>query len=294
VSAPRSWVVHRYDRVASTMDVAAALARCGAPDCTAVVSFEQTAGRGRAGRSWESPPGSSLFCTLILRPAVAPERLSTLPLLAGVAVAEAIEKTTGTPVQLKWPNDLWIGADPERRKAGGILTTSAIRGQEVDFALVGIGINVAAEADALPPGATSLHVATGARIDVADLFATILACFDRVYTEPLASGGHPSLDSWRSRAALLGEPVVIEDAGRSHSGIYAGIDDDGALLLHDPTSGMRRVVAGDLTRGPQRSRERDANDLSPPNSETSCTTSPWQGERGSRGSRGSRRSGPGR
>jgi BirA family biotin operon repressor/biotin-[acetyl-CoA-carboxylase] ligase len=272
------------------MDVAAALARYGAPDRTVVLSAEQTAGRGRAGRTWQAPPGSSLFCTLILRPAVAPERLSTLPLQTGVAVAEAIEETTGEPVQLKWPNDLWIGADPDRRKVGGILTTSALRGLEVDFALVGIGINVAAEADALPPGATSLLIATGAQIEAAELFATILARFDQVYGELLTSGGRPLLDSWRSRAALLGEPVTIEDAGRIHSGTFAGIDDDGALLLLEPVTGTRRVVGGALTRGPQRSQEGDANDLAMPKLETSCTTSPWQREKGSRGSS---RSGPG-
>jgi BirA family biotin operon repressor/biotin-[acetyl-CoA-carboxylase] ligase len=242
------------------MDVAAALARYGAPDRTVVLSAEQTAGRGRAGRTWQAPPGSSLFCTLILRPGVAPERLSTLPLLTGVAVAEAIEESTGEPVQLKWPTDLWIGADPDRRKVGGILTTSALRGLEVDFALVGIGINVAAEVDALPPGATSLLLATGAHIEAADLLTHILAHFDGAYEGFLASRDRPSLDSWRSRAALLGEPVTIEDAGRIHSGTFAGIDDDGALLLDDPMTGTRRIVAGDLTRGPHRPREHDGRD----------------------------------
>ena len=252
MTAPRGWVIHRYDRVASTMDVAARLARFGAPDRTAVVSAEQTAGRGRAGRAWQAPPGSSLFCTLIVRPDVTPDRLSTLPLVTGVAVAEAIEQLTASPVQLKWPNDLWLGSDPQRRKVGGILTTSALHGSAVDFALIGIGINGSAEKDTLPPGATSLLVATGARIKAADLLATVLARVDRAYEAFLALGGRPSLDEWRSRAALLGEPVVIEDAGRVHAGMYAGIDDEGALLLHDPLAGKRRVVAGDLTRGPQR------------------------------------------
>lgn len=235
------------------MDVAADLARLGAPDRTAVVSAAQTAGRGRAGRAWQAPPGVSLFCTLLLRPGVAPERLSTLPLVTGIAAAIAIEEQTGAPVQLKWPNDLWIGTDPERPKVGGILTTSSLRGGTVAFVLIGIGVNVAAEPDTLPPGATSLLVATGAHIETADLFAAILPHFDDAYETFLTSEGRPSLTEWRSRAALLGEPVTIEDAGRVLSGIYTGIDDDGALLLHDPVSGTRRVVAGDLTRGPQRS-----------------------------------------
>ncbi len=250
---PRRWVIHHYDQVTSTMDVAANLARFGAPDRTAVVSAAQTAGRGRAGRTWQAPPGVSLFCTLILRPGIAPERLSTLPLVASIAAAIAIEEKIGAPVHLKWPNDLWIGNDPERCKVGGILTTTSLRGGTVDFALIGIGINVAAEVDALPPGATSLLVATGAHIEAANIFAALLAHFDYAYETFLAAEGRPPLDEWRSRAALLGEPVTIADAGRVLSGIYTGIDDDGALLLHDSESGMRRVVAGDVTRGPQSS-----------------------------------------
>lgn len=245
------WTIHRYDRVASTMDVAARLATFGAPERTAVVSAEQTAGRGRAGRSWQAPPGSSLFCTLILRPGVSPDRLSTLPLVTGVAVAEAIEELTGTPVQLKWPNDVWIGPDPERRKVAGILVTSTMRGGAADVVLVGIGVNVSADHADLPPGATSLLAATGVQTASDEAFLCLLARFDRAYETLLASAGRPSLDSWRSRAALLGEPVTIEDRDRSFAGTFAGIDNDGALLLHDPVSGVYRVVAGDLTRGPR-------------------------------------------
>src|SRR5688500_8120277 len=102
MTGDQRWVIHRYDRGTSTMDVAAALARFGAPDRSAAISTEQPAGRGRAGRTWQAPPGSSLFCTLILRPRVAADRLSTLPLVTAVAVAEAIETRTNSPVQVKW------------------------------------------------------------------------------------------------------------------------------------------------------------------------------------------------
>ena len=86
------WLIHRYDSVTSTMDVASQLARFGARERTAVVSTEQTAGRGRGGRSWQAAAGSAVFATLILRPPVAAHRLSTLPLIAGVAVAETVER----------------------------------------------------------------------------------------------------------------------------------------------------------------------------------------------------------
>lgn len=247
----RGWVVHRYDRVASTMDVAGLLATFGATDRSAVVAAEQTSGRGRAGRTWLAPPGSSLFCTLILRPRLAPDRLGTLPLLAGVAVAEAIERLTDTPARLKWPNDVWLGADPERRKVAGILAASVVRGGAIDSALVGIGINVASDAESLPPNATSIVAATGKHATVEDLLAALLAAFDESYGAFLSSLGSPPLDRWRSRAVLVGEQVEIEDAGRVASGVFTGIDDDGALLLQIDGAGVRRFVSGDVTRGPR-------------------------------------------
>ena len=248
----RGWLIHRYDRVASTMDVASQLARFGAPDRSAVVATEQTAGRGRAGRAWQAPPGSSLFCTLVLRPHVAPDRLSTLPLVTGVAVAEAIESLTDASVQLKWPNDIWIGSDPKRRKVAGILATSTLRDAAIDYVLVGIGVNVASDSGDLPEGATSLLAATRLRIDPLGVFHLLIARFSREYEAYEGADGRPSLDEWRQRAALLRESVTVEDAGNVHSGEFVGIDGDGALLLREPGGVVRRIVAGDLTRGPQR------------------------------------------
>src|SRR5829696_8956900 len=126
------WLIHRFDSVASTMDVASQLARFGARERTAVVSREQTAGRGRGGRPWQAAAGSALFITLILRPPVAVHRLSTLPLIAGVAVAEVIEHVTGSAALLKWPNDVWLETDDATAKVAGILMTSSLRGGSVD------------------------------------------------------------------------------------------------------------------------------------------------------------------
>lgn len=245
------WVIHRYDTVASTMDVAARLAGLGAPERTAVVSSEQTAGRGRAGRPWQAPPGSSLSSTLIVRPAVPPDRLSTLPLVTGVAVAETIEKLTRASVQLKWPNDVWIGSDPARRKVAGILAISTLRGSGVEHVLVGIGVNVASSPETLPPTATSLLAATGACLTPDDVLTAVLQEFDREYTAFLIAEGRPSLDAWRSRAALLGEHVTIDENGVPYSGIFVGIDDDGGLRLRSDNLGPRKFVAGDVVRGPR-------------------------------------------
>jgi BirA family biotin operon repressor/biotin-[acetyl-CoA-carboxylase] ligase len=245
------WLVHRYESVASTMDVANQLAKFGARDRTVVVSAEQTAGRGRGGRPWRSPAGTALYCTVILRPSVAPDRLSTLPLVVGVAVAEAIERTCRAGARLKWPNDVWLGTDPGKAKVAGILVASTIHGSTVSFALIGVGINVLSGTEDLPRGATSIQAATGVASTPDDVFDALLDRFDSVYSDFLATAGRPSLAGWRARAALLGEVVSVEDAGRSITGTFVDIDEDGGLMILEPGNTIRKVVAGDLVRGPR-------------------------------------------
>jgi BirA family biotin operon repressor/biotin-[acetyl-CoA-carboxylase] ligase len=233
------------------MEYGAALARSGARERTVVVAAEQTAGRGRGGRAWQAPAGSGLFCTAILRPSVMPERLSTLPLVIGVAVAEALETLSGIAVRLKWPNDLWIGADLARQKVAGVLVTSRLDGGEIDAVLIGIGVNLSAAHAELPPGATSLLAATGCRVTPDQLLDRLLPRLDAHYAAWLAAAGRPSLDRWRARAALLGEAVSVIEHEREFVGTFAGIDDDGALLLRGDDLRLRRIVAGDLVRGPR-------------------------------------------
>ncbi len=232
------------------MDRAGIFARAGAPEGLVVVSDEQTAGRGRGGRAWHSPPGAALYATLLLRPAVPPPALATLPLLAGVAVAEAVEALTGASVQLKWPNDVWLGDDPEHVKVAGILLTSAISGQQVNHVLCGIGVNLTAPLDQLPPGGSSVLAATGQTLGACEMLDALLPAFAVRYAEYQDSAGHPSLDTWRARAAMLGEVVAVQDAGQTRTGRFVDIDTDGALLLEQDGL-VHRVVAGDLTRGPR-------------------------------------------
>lgn len=247
---PLRWVVQHYQTLTSTMDRAGIFARAGAPEGIVVMSDEQTAGRGRAGRAWHSPAGTALYVTLLLRPSVPPPALATLPLLAGVAVAEALESLTGASVQLKWPNDVWLGNDPDHRKVAGILLTSAISAQSVSHVLCGIGVNLTTPLDLLPPDGTSVLAATGKTVRPREVLDALLPAFADRYSAYQESAGQPSLDAWCARAAMLGEIVTVQDAGQARTGQFTGIDTDGALLL-EQDGVVHRVVAGDLTRGPR-------------------------------------------
>jgi BirA family biotin operon repressor/biotin-[acetyl-CoA-carboxylase] ligase len=230
------------------MDEVAALAVAGEAEGTVVVADEQTAGRGRAGRSWQAPAGTALLCSVLLRPSVAPARLSTLPLVAGVAVADAIEAASGVVCRLKWPNDVWIG----ERKVAGVLLAARSGGSGVEHAVVGTGINVNTSPVDLPPGATSLLAATQCAHDREALFGLLLARLDGRYRAWLAADGRPDLTDWHERALYLGEPVVIRVGTEEHVGTMRGVDGDGALLLEGTDGQLTRIVAGDLTRGPVR------------------------------------------
>ena len=238
------------------MDRAAIFARAGAPEGIVVMSDEQTAGRGRSGRAWHSPAGAALYATLLLRPDVAPSALATLPLVAGVAVAEALELLTGAPVQLKWPNDVLMGDEQGRQKVAGILLTSRLAGQRAGHVLCGIGINLATPQENLPPGGTSVLRASGQRLDSRDMLDALLAAFTARYDQYLEALEHLVLDAWRARAALMGEIVTVVDAGQVRTGRFVDIDRDGALRL-EQDGVIHRVVAGDLTRGPRVAAERE-------------------------------------
>jgi BirA family biotin operon repressor/biotin-[acetyl-CoA-carboxylase] ligase len=236
----------RREQVGSTMDEVVELALAGAPEGTAVVAEVQTAGRGRSGRSWQAAPGSAILLSILLRPRPPVQRFGTLPLLFGVAVAEAIERIGELRPRLKWPNDVWL----DGRKVAGVLLTSRTAGA-VGFAVVGVGLNVTATVDELPAGATSLAVETGRPLDRDGLLDLLLDRLDAAYRSWDAADGRPSLAAWRERAALTGECVTVEIAGRCTAGIFRDIDDDGALLLGQQDGTIQRIVAGDLMRGPR-------------------------------------------
>ena len=216
----------------STNARARELALAGAPGGTLVTAGEQTAGRGRQGRSWVAPAGRALLMSLLLRDL--DRRHALLPLAAAVAVSEACEDVARVECEIKWPNDVWIAG----RKVAGILLEG--RPQE-GWAVLGIGLNVATAAGEFPAElaetATSLRVSGGSPIEVEDVLAALLAALER----RLADDPGAVLAAWRGRDALHGRHVRWQNG----EGTAAGIDDDGALLV-DTTTGRVALDAGEV------------------------------------------------
>jgi BirA family biotin operon repressor/biotin-[acetyl-CoA-carboxylase] ligase len=234
--------VHLYQQIGSTQDEARARARGGAPEGLLVIAEEQTAGRGRAGRRWVTAPGTALAFSLVLRPAIPAARSGELSMLAGLAVCEAIEQAAGLPAMLKWPNDVLIGD----KKAGGILAEAAT-GETLEYALLGIGLNISS---APPPDlvdfpASSLEAEAGRPIDRLPVLRAILERLEAHYTL-LAADSARLHTAWSARLAWLGENVVARTPDGEISGRAERTDADGALVVRLDTGAAVRVLAGDV------------------------------------------------
>lgn len=231
----------------STNDVAKELAARGAEEGTVVVADEQTAGRGRMKRRWLAPPGTCLLCSLLFRPQLPPTRTNQLTMLCSLAAADAVEQVAGLPVVLKWPNDL-ITQSPTWKKLAGVLTETGIVGERLEFAVVGIGINVNVPSETLPtldPNATSILAETGREVDLMALLATLLAGVETRYKR-LRTGKNPRTE-WAARLATLGQRVEATTSEGVLAGVAESVDEEGALLLRAPDGGLHRLLAGDVT-----------------------------------------------
>lgn len=244
-----------YPQLGSTNDLAGARARAGQPEGLAIVADEQTSGRGRLGRGWSAPPGSSLLLSLLLRPTwLAPADAFALTMLAGVALCEAVEQATPLRPALKWPNDLLLphAGGPELRKAAGVLSEIELSGGAIDWLVLGIGVNVNWSPAGIVDGrdlgalATSVGAALGRPADRLALLRALLQRLDARYLA-LRAGGHGALFAdWRARLATLGQHVDVRlPAGELH-GLAEGVEPTGALLVRDATGALHRVLAGDI------------------------------------------------
>lgn len=239
--------LHHHVAVASTMTEAARLAEAQAPEGTVVVAEQQTAGRGRLGRTWHSAPGLGIWMTVILRPPLSPMELGPLTLMAAVAVADGIADATGLHTGIKWPNDLLA----DGKKLCGMLTELVAEQDAVRYVLLGIGINVHHSAADFPAElagtATSIREAAGHPVDRVAVFRSVLTALDREYGEALTDGFAPVLERWRRGSVTLGCPVTVSGPARTLRGTAEAVTPAGGLLLRLEDGRCETVLSGDVT-----------------------------------------------
>ncbi|HTW29794.1 MAG TPA: biotin--[acetyl-CoA-carboxylase] ligase [Acetobacteraceae bacterium] len=239
------WRLRRYETLDSTSDLCRTLAEQGEPEGLAVLAGRQTRGRGRGGRAWDTPAGN-LALSVLLRPAGEAAAAAHWALLAGVVFVEALTGflPDASVLALKWPNDVLLRG----RKLAGILVESALRSdQRLDWLVIGFGANLAAAPDV--PGRATASVAEivpppAPETVVATLLDRLAAWCERYEREGLA----PVLPAWRARAHPLGTMLTVRQGVATVEGAFAGLAEDGTLLLQ--TGGtVHRFPAGEILAG---------------------------------------------
>jgi BirA family biotin operon repressor/biotin-[acetyl-CoA-carboxylase] ligase len=230
-----------YPRVSSTMDAARDEVRKGADAGTVVIAGEQTEGRGRMKRTWLSPKGNIAF-SVILYPEVS--YLPFLVMIAALAAARGIETVTGLDTSIKWPNDILISG----KKAGGILIENEVKGKEVLYAIIGIGINTDVaptwdDGKALP--ATCLKDESGKNVPRTQIIKQILEEMESLYLR--LPDSDPISREWRDRMATLGKRVRVYANDKILEGVAETVDPSGSLLLRHADGSSSVIVAGDVT-----------------------------------------------
>jgi BirA family transcriptional regulator, biotin operon repressor / biotin---[acetyl-CoA-carboxylase] ligase len=255
----------RYNRVTSTNDIARSLALEGEAEGLVISAEEQTAGRGRMGRSWLVPAGSSLQISILLRPSAPPASVIHITQMAALAVAEALREAAASiganqppSVSLKWPNDVLLNG----KKCAGILVETGVENEQLEYVILGLGINVNYSMDQYPAlvnSATTLAEELGHPVDRGALLETLVNKLDAYYTRLCSgkAGEEAIFQEWRSLLATLGQRVRIGTPTGIEEGFALDVEADGALVLRRKED-LITLYSGDVTvlKGPdQRSLE---------------------------------------
>jgi BirA family biotin operon repressor/biotin-[acetyl-CoA-carboxylase] ligase len=223
------------------MEKAKELAQKGTAEGTVIIADTQTAGRGRLGRAWLSPEGS-LSMSLILKPSL--HNLPQLVMIASLAVVRAIKEVAGLETRIKWPNDVLI----KGKKVCGVLIENEVKGDKVNFAIIGIGINVNFDPVAFPEIsniATSLSHELGAEVSKVELASALLSELEQLYVE--AQTGAPVHRQWQENMETLGRWIQVKTGETVEKGKAETITRDGTLVLRRADGSLAEIVAGDVT-----------------------------------------------
>lgn len=230
----------------STNTAAFKLAEENAAEGTVVIADCQSRGKGRLGRSWASPKGVNLYCSVVLRPSISPVAASQLTFLSVVAVARTIEASSPLQAWIKWPNDILING----KKVAGLLNEMSAETEKVNFVVLGIGVNINMTVDQFPPDlrhpASSLFLESGRILNRNRFIRALLTELDDLYNVYITRGYEPVREEWLSRSQLAGRTARVSCQDHIITGEIKGIDDMGALLL-DVGGREERILSGDVT-----------------------------------------------
>lgn len=241
-----------YSQLNSTNVRAKELVRKGYESGTVVLAEEQTAGKGRMGRKWFSPPGKGLWFSIILRPDISPVKSPFLTIVASLAVAGTIEKIIKTYyeqkkfiLKIKWPNDVLLN----NKKVAGILSELSADMDQIKYAIVGIGINVNQDSfpEDLDQVATSIKKCIGKNIKRVNLIQEILNRFEKFYFKLVKGQEDQLITLWKNNLNMVGEKVIIFSDNRTYEGIVYDISSRGELLLKDGNGDIHTFWAGDVS-----------------------------------------------
>lgn len=238
--------IHYYEEVSSTNAVAKQEARDEAREGTTIIAEKQTRGKGRLNRPWISPIGGIWF-SVILRPQITVEESLKITLIMAVAVAKTLHSMFNLRAEIKWPNDVLV----DNKKVCGILTETSSKKKNIDFVVVGVGINANFDSKILPEEfrttATTLKEALKKEIDREKLICHLLKEIEDLYKTFKAKNFETLLNEWRAFAGFLGKKVEITNFEGKFEGMAVDVDDYGALLVRLADGTTRKVLSGDVT-----------------------------------------------
>jgi BirA family biotin operon repressor/biotin-[acetyl-CoA-carboxylase] ligase len=235
-----------FEETDSTNIRAHELAEAGAVDGTVVIAERQSAGKGRRGRQWVSPPGVNLYTSVLLRPPIQPRFAPQFTFVAAVAAARAVEEVSGLRPRVKWPNDVLLSG----RKVAGLLNEMSAETESLHYVILGIGVNLNMSADQFPADlrypATSVALERGGNVSRLAFARALYRHLDGLYDLYMEKGFDPVIKAWEDLCDLVGQAVEVDFEDHILRGRVEGLDPDGALLLRLADGNLERVLAGDV------------------------------------------------
>ena len=235
-----------FEEIESTNTALMELAEQGAPEGTVLIAGSQSAGRGRMGRPWSSPPGVNLYLSVLLKPSILPGSAPHLTFVSSLAAALALREHCGLDARVKWPNDILVGG----RKIAGLLNEMQAETDKLKHLVLGLGINLNMRPEQFPADlrypATSVLMEQGRAVRRLEFTRALLEQLDGLYQSYRRDGFAPIASAWSGLCDLAGRRVQVDQQSRLLTGDYLGLDADGALLLRLDDGSRTRILSGDV------------------------------------------------